>query len=53
MSLGSGNSSRLQETFSQFKIDIVLTEKGMKEYEEVIRLVFAYLNKLLEEGAPQ
>ena len=25
----------------------------MKEYEEVIRLVFAYLNKLVEEGAPQ
>ena len=25
----------------------------MKEYEEVIRLVFAYLNKILEEGAPQ
>ena len=48
VSLSSSNQPRLQETWSQFKIDITLTEKGMKEYEEVIRLVFAYLNKLIE-----
>ena len=52
VSLSSSNQPRLQETWSQFKIDITLTEKGMKEYEEVIRLVFAYLNKLIEQGAP-
>ena len=52
-SLGSRGVPRLQESFDEFKIDITLTEKGMKEYEEVIRLVFAYLNKLKEVEPPK
>ena len=32
-------------------MDITLTEKGMNQYEEVIRIVFAAINKLKEEGA--
>ena len=31
-------------------MDITLTEKGMKQYEEVIRLVFASINKIKQEG---
>jgi hypothetical protein len=34
------------KTFSQYAISIHLTEKGLKNYEEVYELTFAYLNKL-------
>ena len=47
----AGPSYRLQETFSGFYIDITLTEKGMANYEEVIRITFSQINKFKAEGA--
>lgn len=41
VSLQSGPYERMQHTFSGFELSITLTEKGMAQYEEVIRLIFA------------
>ena len=45
----SGPSFRMQKTFSGFYLDITLTDKGMAEWEEVVRLVFAHINNLRKE----
>ena len=37
----AGPAARLQGAFSGFWIDITLTEKGMADYFEVVRIVFA------------
>ena len=53
VSLSSGPYERMQHTFSGFELSITLTEKGMAQYEEVIRLIFAQINKMKEEGPQQ
>ena len=50
INLSSCPGTRLQSAFSEFKLDITLTEKGMRQYEDVIRLVFAMINKIKQEG---
>lgn len=47
----AGPATRLQDTFSGFYVDITLTEKGVRQYEEVIRLTFAQINKFKQQGA--
>ena len=53
-SLSSGSSARCQYNFSSFSIGIQLTEKGVEHKDEVIRLVFAMINKIKrDEGPPK
>ena len=53
-SLSSGSSTRCQSNFSGFSVTLTLTEKGVVEKEEVIRLIFAYLNAMRAgEGPPE
>ena len=50
----SGSYTRCQRNFSGFKVKLSLTEKGNAEKEEVIRLIFAYLNAIRAgEGPPE
>ena len=51
-SLSAGNGNRLQRAFGNFAIAIGLTEKGVANKDEVIRLVFAYINNLKSKGSP-
>ena len=36
--------------FAGFYIDLTLTDKGMVEWREVIRLAFAHINKIRQKG---
>ena len=36
--------------FAGFYIDLTLTDKGMAEWREVIRLAFAHINKIRQKG---
>lgn len=47
----AGPSIRMQQTFAGFYIDLTLTDKGMAEWQEVIRLTFAHINKIRQKGA--
>lgn len=49
LELHSGLSHTAQ-MFSEMKISIKLTKKGLKEYEKVIRIVFEYLRMLRDHG---
>jgi insulysin len=44
--LSAGPMERLGGERSGFVINVSLTNKGVKEYQNVVRLVFAYLNKI-------
>ena len=46
-------SKRLQNHLSFFSIGINLTQKGIENIDEIIRIVFAYIHKLKEQGPQQ
>ena len=48
--LMAGPALRMQGTFAGFYIEIHLTQKGMDNYEEVIRITFSQINKYKEKG---
>ena len=48
----TGSSTRCQRQFSGFTVTLNLTEKGDAEKEEVLRLIFAYLNTIRAGEAP-
>jgi secreted Zn-dependent insulinase-like peptidase len=52
ISLSAGPSVRLQDAFAGFNINVSLTNKGAENVDEVIRLVFAYINNLKAKGSP-
>lgn len=45
-SLSSGSSFRVQKAMDQLRVSISLTEKGEREYERVLELLYMYINKL-------
>jgi insulysin len=47
LSAGGGSS---HPDINSFGINISLTEKGLKEYERILELVFAYIQKIREHG---
>ncbi|KAL7753560.1 metalloprotease [Sorochytrium milnesiophthora] len=47
-SLSAGASG--QHTFGFFHVTVDLTEKGLENYREVVRLIFAYIRLLKQEG---
>jgi len=46
----AGSNKRLYERDGEIKLDIVLTNKGVQNYERVISVVFAFINKIKEQG---
>ena len=50
--LQSGNKMRCQDNFSGFDITVNLTEKGVANKNEVIRLIFAFINKMKQTESP-
>ncbi|KAL6628157.1 a-pheromone processing metallopeptidase-like protein Ste23 [Neocallimastix sp. 'constans'] len=51
-SIEVGNSNIIDD-FDNFKIEISLTEKGLSNYEEVIEIVFQYIEMLKKEGVQE
>ena len=47
----AGPSDRMQKSIFGFYIDITLTDKGLDEWDEVVRLTFAQINKFRKDGA--
>ena len=45
-----GSGMEFNETYSQFAISIVLTEKGFAEVDQVMSAIFSYLKVLKDEG---
>ncbi|KAJ2784672.1 metalloprotease [Coemansia javaensis] len=50
---GGGRAPMSAEGFDTFKITVHLTEPGMAQYEEVVRVVFAYIQLLQARGAQE
>ena len=50
--LSSGERSRCQKNFSGFNISVSLTDKGVENKEEVMRLIFAFINQMRLNGGP-
>ena len=48
-SLNSGSGNRCQYYYGTFRIMISLTQKGLDKIPEIMRLIFAYINKLKEK----
>ena len=46
----ASGGTRLNQAFDQFEISISLTDKGDKEYERVIELVYKFINQIREKG---
>ena len=44
IALSAGGSPRMNGAFDQFDVSINLTEKGEKQYEEVIEKVYKFIN---------
>lgn len=40
----------LMDLFTLFSMEVELTNKGLKEYQKVIDIVFAYIKMLKEKG---
>ena len=49
----SSGSSDLLHLFSYFEINIILTKKGLANYEKVVMIVLQYLKILREKGAQE
>ena len=49
----SAGESRTCSDWTGFTISITLTEEGLLHYEEVVEIVFAYLNLLREQGSQE
>lgn len=49
LELGSANLNTL-DYFTQFLVEITLTEKGLTEYERIIQIFFHYVSILRKEG---
>lgn len=49
LSLMSGESDRLQGHLGEFNIWLTLTDKGVDNIDEILRMLFAYINKLKED----
>jgi insulysin len=45
-SLTTGRSTRLDGQLTTFTIGISLTDKGLENYQDIIRLIFAYINQM-------
>ncbi|KAJ2616625.1 metalloprotease [Coemansia sp. RSA 1365] len=52
-SITAGCSPMSAEGFDTFKITVNLTESGLKNYANVVRVVFAYIQLLLTKGPQQ
>ena len=50
--LNAGSISRCQQNFSRFEIAVTLTEKGVANINEVIRMCFAYINMMKQGDGP-
>lgn len=48
--LSASGSSRVQDAMDQFSVDISLTEKGERDYERVLELIYMFINKIKAEG---
>ncbi|CAJ0878159.1 7976_t:CDS:2, partial [Entrophospora sp. SA101] len=48
-SLGAG-SGDVSAGFGFFNIDVDLTESGLANYEEVVKIIFQYIKMLKNEG---
>jgi insulysin len=48
--LSAGSSSRVNQAFDQFTINIALTEKGEQQYERVMEEVYKYINEIRAQG---
>ena len=46
----SGSGNRCQNFYATFRIAISLTQKGLENIPEIMRLIFAFINKLKEKG---
>ncbi|KAJ2388711.1 metalloprotease, partial [Coemansia sp. RSA 2603] len=49
-SIIAGRSTTSAEGFDMFKITASLTDTGMQKYQEVIRIIFAFIQLLLNKG---
>lgn len=49
MSLSCGSDHEM-DCFSEFKITVVLTKKGLANYNKVLDIIFKYLQRLKEVG---
>lgn len=49
-SLTAGTSARLNRAFNEFDIAIALTAKGEQNYEQVIEMVYSFINQIRDEG---
>jgi insulysin len=49
LGLSSGDINTL-DYFTYFMVDITLTEKGLKEYQRIIEMLFFYIQMLQKEG---
>jgi insulysin len=49
-SLNTDSGNRMQQNYSHMTIDITLTQKGVEQVENVIRLCFAIINKFRQKG---
>ena len=48
--LTAGSSSRLNQSFDIFTVTISLTDKGEKDYQRVMELVYMYINQIRNLG---
>lgn len=49
-SLSAGEILRLNQQQSGFQIQISLTDKGVKNWEEILKLIFAFVNQIKQDG---
>jgi len=48
--LSAGSTEKLNQSFEQFAIDIGPTEKGEKEMQKLIKIIYMFINKIKAEG---
>jgi len=48
--LESDSNTKFTKSLDLFKVEIGLTEKGEKEYKDIIKTVYMYINEIKKEG---
>jgi len=51
--LSSGSSSRLHQSFDQFKVSISLTQEGETNINKVLERVYMFINQIRSEGVKE
>ena len=49
-SCDAGSGTRMNNCTSNLNISIILTDKGLENWKEVIRIVFAFINIMKKKG---